>query len=465
MDQLDVALKERYKQADKLFLFVLIGLFFMSLGLAPMNNTLTLTMLVGLPTTLIPAILIYTLPGAFITRVVVAMALMVYCALHIHQAMGLAEIHFGIFALLAFLLAYQDWRVVLVAALTVAVHHLVFNYLQEQGVPVYCFTMPGFHHVLIHAAYVVVEAGVLIYLSYFMRKNAIVVFRSNQVLSKTSESMQRAVVEIHGHMSAILEASEQIALDSADLSTRSEEQADSLNRTASTLEEFTESVKNTADSVQQANHLVSETSTTATEGQHVVMQVTEMMDVIQNSARKVANITEVIDGIAVQTNLLALNAAVEAARAGEQGKGFAVVANEVRSLAQRSASAAKEIKELIAKSSENIATGGQLVQSAGKSMAEIVDSVRQVVTIISEIAHASHEQTNGIELINGAVVSMDETTKKNASLVSKTMEISENMRQKVEQVTRSMGELSSINDSPLEIDVTPVSGKRRLLGR
>lgn len=447
MDQLiNSALKSRYQQADKLFLFVLTGLLLVSFGLAPIHGTLVIALLVGIPLTLIPAILIFTMPGAFITRVSVAISLMIYCALHIHQTQGLTEVHFGIFVLLAFLLAYQDWWVILVAALTVAVHHVVFNFLQEQGVNVYCFTMPGFHHVVIHAAYVVVESGVLIYLAYFMRKNAVVVFKNNQMLSKNSDSMQRAVLEIHGHMNDILAAAEQIASDSADLSDRSETQTDNLNRTASTLEEFTASVKNTADSAQQANHLVTSTSDTATQGRDIVMQVTEMMNVIQENAHKVGSITEVIDSIAVQTNLLALNAAVEAARAGEQGKGFAVVASEVRSLAQRSANAAKEIKALINTSTENIGTGGQLVQSAGVSMSQIVDSVNQVVTIMAEIAHASQAQSSGIESINESVIQMDDATKQNATLVSSTMEISGKMRQKVEQVTKSISALKNDSD-------------------
>jgi methyl-accepting chemotaxis protein len=222
-------------------------------------------------------------------------------------------------------------------------------------------------------------------------------------------------------------ASQEIASGNADLSSRTESQASSLEETASSMEELTSTVKQNADNARQANQLVVSASEFAMRGGQVVGQVVDTMGSIKDSSRKIVDIIGVIDGIAFQTNILALNAAVEAARAGEQGRGFAVVAAEVRNLAQRSAGAAKEIKSLISDSVEKVDTGSRLVDEAGKTMDEIVTSVKHVADIMSEITSASQEQSAGIEEVNRAIGQMDEMTQQNAALVEEAAAAAESM--------------------------------------
>jgi len=223
--------------------------------------------------------------------------------------------------------------------------------------------------------------------------------------------------EIRHTSDAVKVSSSEIASGNLDLSGRTEQQAGALEQTASAMEELTSTVKQNSENARQANQLALAASAIAKEGGEVVGNVVATMEAINQSSRQIVDIIGVIDGIAFQTNILALNAAVEAARAGEQGRGFAVVASEVRSLAQRSAQAAKEIKVLIDSSVSKVSDGGLLVEKAGQTMVEIVDSVKNVSAIVSEIANASSEQSTGIEEINRAITHMDEATQQNAALV------------------------------------------------
>ncbi|OWW22565.1 methyl-accepting chemotaxis protein [Noviherbaspirillum denitrificans] len=238
-----------------------------------------------------------------------------------------------------------------------------------------------------------------------------------QALKDMNQSLVRIVTEVRGGTETIATASRQIAAGNLDLSARTETQASSLEETASSMEELTSTVKQNADSAYQANQLAASASEVAVKGGTVVAEVVQTMGSINESAKKIVDIISVIDSIAFQTNILALNAAVEAARAGEQGKGFAVVATEVRQLAQRSAAAAKEIKELIDDSVEKVDTGAKLVDQAGATMKEIVESVKRVTDIMGEISVASKEQTDGIQQVNQAINQMDEVTQQNAALV------------------------------------------------
>lgn len=238
-----------------------------------------------------------------------------------------------------------------------------------------------------------------------------------QAMKDMNDSLARIVGEVRTGTDTIATASHQIASGNLDLSSRTEQQASSLEETASSMEELTSTVKQNADNARQANQLAVSASSVAVKGGDVVSQVVTTMESINESARKIADINSVIDGIAFQTNILALNAAVEAARAGEQGRGFAVVASEVRSLAQRSASAAREIKLLINDSLSRVNAGSKLVTDAGATMNEIVESVKHVTDIMAEIMAASQEQSSGIEQVNQAISQMDEVTQQNAALV------------------------------------------------
>ncbi len=231
------------------------------------------------------------------------------------------------------------------------------------------------------------------------------------------DTMAAVVGQIQASTETINTAAREIATGNSDLSARTEQQAASLEETASSMEELTSTVKQNAENARQANQLALGASDVAIKGGQVVGQVVSTMSAINDSSRKIVDIISVIDGIAFQTNILALNAAVEAARAGEQGRGFAVVAAEVRSLAQRSASAAKEIKTLIGDSVEKVDVGARLVEQAGKTMDEVVTSVKRVTDIMAEISAASQEQSTGIDQVNQAITQMDQVTQQNAALV------------------------------------------------
>ncbi|CAM3873820.1 methyl-accepting chemotaxis protein [Paracidovorax anthurii] len=259
-----------------------------------------------------------------------------------------------------------------------------------------------------------------------------------RALDEMTGSLSRVVGDVRGSVGVISGAAREIANGNADLSSRTESQASSLQQTAASIEQLTATVRQNADNARQANQLVGQASAHAQQGGAVVGQVVSTMGAIQGSSRRIADITGVIDSIAFQTNILALNAAVEAARAGEQGRGFAVVAAEVRSLAQRSASAAKEIKELIADSSLKVDGGVALVEQAGATMEDIVASVRQVAEIMSGITAASQEQRTGIEEVNRAVTEMDAITQQNAALVEEAAAATQSLQQQAQALERAV---------------------------
>ncbi|GAA4348266.1 methyl-accepting chemotaxis protein [Variovorax defluvii] len=260
-----------------------------------------------------------------------------------------------------------------------------------------------------------------------------------QALQRMNESLARVVAQVRSGTDTMATASGQIASGNQDLSSRTEEQASSLEQTAASMEELTSTVKQNADNARQANQLALSASEVAVKGGGVVSQVVDTMGSIHASSKKIVDIISVIDGIAFQTNILALNAAVEAARAGEQGRGFAVVAAEVRNLAQRSAAAAKEIKGLIDDSVGKVDAGSELVAEAGRTMNEVVDSVKRVTDIMGEITAASQEQTQGIEQVNQAITQMDQVTQQNAALVEEAAAAAASMQEQAASLVQAVG--------------------------
>ncbi|WP_447936802.1 methyl-accepting chemotaxis protein [Thermomonas fusca] len=265
------------------------------------------------------------------------------------------------------------------------------------------------------------------------------------VFARMRDDANATVAQLTGIVSGIQQAAgninaaaSEIAAGNDNLSRRTEQQAASLEETAASMEELTSTVKQNADNARQANQLAQGAAGVAAQGGHVVEQVVTTMGAIEASSKKIADIISVIDGIAFQTNILALNAAVEAARAGEQGRGFAVVAGEVRALAQRSAGAAKEIKQLIEESVDKVTDGSALVREAGSTMREIVTSVQRVTDIMAEISAASQEQSSGIEQVNRTVTQMDETTQQNAALVEEATAAARSMEDEARQLSAAV---------------------------
>ena len=288
-------------------------------------------------------------------------------------------------------------------------------------------------------------------------------------LTQMRDGLVDTVSKVRGSTGAITQGANEIASGNADLSRRTEQQAAALEETAASMEELSATVKQNADNAQQANRLAHGALETVTRGGSVVGRVTETMEGITTSSRKVAEIIGMIEGIAFQTNILALNAAVEAARAGEQGRGFAVVASEVRSLAQRSGTAAKEIKELIGESAAKVEQGASLVAEAGKTMREAMQSVERVTGIMGEIEAAAIEQSEGIAQVNKAITQIDEVTQHNAALVEEAAAAAKSLEEQASVLREAVsvfrleaGELSSAEG---DVGSSAASGRERSSGQ
>ena len=402
--------------------------------------------------------------GSGLSRSVLALCLSAAVALHIHLGRGTLEFHFGVFVTLALLLVYRDWRPIVVSAAFFAVHHVAFDRMQAAGMGVYCTPEPNFLKIVMHAGYVVLQTALEVLIAVRMAAiarqgdelgvlvgevdaNGQISLDLGHVPATTAGALalkqalgrvQQTLLQVRASAGSVTTASDEIASGNHDLSSRTEQAASSLQQTASAMEQLTATVRNSAESARQANQLAASAAEVAERGGSVVSQVVSTMDEINASSKKIADIIGVIDGIAFQTNILALNAAVEAARAGEQGRGFAVVASEVRSLAQRSAEAAKEIKGLIGASVERVEAGSKLVADAGQTMGEIVGSVQRVSDIIGEITAAAAEQSDGIGQVNTAVTQLDQMTQQNAALVEESTAAAESLRTQAQRLAQAL---------------------------
>ena len=408
----DETLRRHAHQADRLMVMILWAMFVVALALSGLHDTLGWALAIGLPAAAIPTLLMLAAGGARMTRMTTAVAMIVMCALHIHEGGGRDELHFGLFVALAFLLCYRDWGVIVAAAGLTALHHLSFSYLQEQGFGVRCLVEPGFGIVLVHAGYVVAETIVLCYLARILHREAVqsaelrvsvaalqaadgaINLRAQppshsdggRALQDVVGLLGRALASVQRSVYNTSAASHQISQGNAELSQRTERQAESIRATVASMAELTNTVRRNAEHARQADALAGSASGVATRGGQVVGEVVERMQAIDASSRRIGDI-------------------------------ISVIAGEVRNLAQRSAGAAREIKSLIEQSHVQVSAGSALAQQAGRTMADVVDSVHKVSGIIGEISSASREQAQGIAAISAAIGAMDDQTRDSADMV------------------------------------------------
>ena len=454
----DSAGSRRDSKADTLLLAVMgVGLL-TAVGIGHAWNHPAQAYWVGIPMFAAAAAVWAVARGTFFARASMGVLSMAMVSLHIHLGMGQSLYHFGVFVVLAVLLIYRDWRVPVIAAGVIAVQHALFNELQQAGFGVICFAKPGWGEVLAHAAYVVAQTAVEVWIALQLARHErgalevrrLVVARDGTLnldvrgasittpgarsVANALGLMQEAVRQVKSSAAGIRVASRDVAEGSADLSEHSADHAARLAQSSSDIARFAEGLKQNTLDARQANDLATGASEIAARGGAVVRDVVATMNGISEDSRKISDIIGIIDGIAFQTNILALNAAVEAARAGEQGRGFAVVAAEVRSLAQRSAAAARETKQLIENSGARVDAGTRLVDNAGRTMDEMVAAARQVAALIANIAKVSAQQTAHVEAVENSIDSIEEVTRRNASRVRHSADAAQEMARLAEDL-------------------------------
>ncbi|MEX3922086.1 methyl-accepting chemotaxis protein [Paraburkholderia sp. BR10872] len=461
MESTGASLRSLYARADKLMIVVIWGLFVISCLLAENTFTWGAVAWIGLPAVLSASALVRWHGGTLLTRLCIAASLMTFAALQIYQERGLTAMHFGVFVLMAFLLAYRDWRPVVCAAIVIALHHVTFNYLQIAGLNAYCFTRPALSAVFLHAGYVVAEAGLLIVIARRMEIDALTGRElallgemlsheedkfdlrlapmtlkgvSSRTFKNTLDAIHRALQQVTGIVGRMAESSEDIAAENRLLFEQIATQASGLKQTNIAIVQIADRIRSSAEHAASANSLAKESSAVAHQSGKVVSEVVSNMGEIEAAVQRMGDMIATIEGIAFQTNILALNAAVEAARAGTSGRGFAVVASEVRTLAQRSASAASDVRRLIVDSLGKVDQGAVLARRAGQAMEHVVETVGSVARLIEQVSSASDAQSSDVNQFSRGVDEMDTALEVNVDHVKKVAQTSESLNEQAQKL-------------------------------
>jgi len=479
-------------KADQLMLGTLVILLLISLGLAAYSGTWSLVLAIALPATLVPALLIKLQPGSVVSRLAIAAAFMIFAALSIQVLGGVIEAHFGIFVLLAFLLYYRDWKPIFAAAGLIALHHVLFNALQASNLGIHLFESgPSLARVVFHALYVVVQAGLLMYMAVLMQKESLesaqvsalaarigegdlraleVTVRESDLLASVA-SMQRnlsgTLQRVQYQAQAISHSAASLDRDSSDAANRMREQKTATDEISAAIDNLNAELGRLSADAESARTLATESGEASRNGAHIVQmavdEITGIAHIIEQSADsveqlgnqsdRVAEVVSLIKDIAGQTNLLALNAAIEAARAGEQGRGFAVVADEVRKLAERTATATEEIGSMIQdiqhskaealgnieSAVDRVGKGTRLAADAGESISHITAVAGRVEQVFDGIASALRAQSAAAQQMTGsieAVARLADQTETSATNVAAAVGTLENGARELSQAVQ-----------------------------
>ncbi|SET09032.1 methyl-accepting chemotaxis protein [Thorsellia anophelis] len=452
------------KLADTLMLYVLIVYCFVTIGLAFFKQHHGSQLIEAIISSLIVlgiGVFGYVLyKGKEPCRYFMAVTLMLMVALHIHFAMGMIEFHFGVFVTLALLLMYRDWRPIMVAAVVIAIHHVVVDRLQAAGFEIFCLEEANFKQVMIHAAYVVVQTGFQIKIAMMLKTSEMNSYLLSDRLQIAMDNLNVAVSEVKTHSASVFESANTIATTGEYLTEKSSNASIRLHQTAVTIEELGESITENEQIATSADKLITSAANEAREGRSLVNEIVKVMSDIEVSASKISAITEVINGISFQTNILALNAAVEAARAGEQGRGFAVVASEVRTLAQRAGQAAKEIEVLIDTSVTHMKEGVKFVNSANTTISSMAVSVEDVSGLVSSISKNTESQSLQVQVVNQSLKTLEEVVKDNDIAAKNSVGIALDLQSHADALNTSIAKVdldNTIYDGEQEVIIGDIS--------
>lgn len=411
-------------------------------------------------------------PGSLLSRLVLSVGGMLLVGLNIQLSAGMPEMHFAVFVFLAFVLSYRDWRPIVAAAATIAVHHVLFDRLQAAGVPVFCLQQPDFGQIVVHALFVVVQTGVEVYMSLRMERDAResaelralcalddsghLSLRANEVKvrSDTAKIVQTALVQLAGVVQEVQQTARAVAGtaqsmsdDTGQLGQRTREAADHLQAASAAMGQL-ETAAASAQEAQQALQLAQQQNAVVSTCGELVQESVQTMQAIHTGAKQITDIVSTIDSFAFRTNLLALNAAVEAARAGEHGRGFAVVATEVRALAQNSAQAAREIRALVARSLSDATRGEEAIGRAGASMRDVQHQAEQVRGLMQQMSQHAQQQSVELGHATAAAHQVDAMTRANTAMVDDAMQATHALAQMADRLLDVIGQVGGAAASP-----------------